>query len=323
DNKDRIQSLAVSPDGKRAVTIHERSLSYTFDHKVKPAAFLYDLDKAESKQVFEGKNIQTVHWQPDGKGFYAVNAFTNHPRYLIAYILELFHFDVASGQSTKVALDWPRGLADGGDGFAATADGFVALLADGVRHKPVHFVRNGTSWKHDDLDGEHARNLFALCVGRDGNTTIYQHSAADRPPRWYHARLDGGKLATPTLLVDLQADLAKKTRSRAEIVRWKGALDEEVEGLLHYPHQYQPGKKYPLVVMIHGGPFGADTDAWEETWAYPPNLVCAKGAFVLKPNYHGSSNYGLAFAESIGNGKYYLPVEDIEKGIDHLIAKDV
>jgi dipeptidyl aminopeptidase/acylaminoacyl peptidase/formylglycine-generating enzyme required for sulfatase activity len=321
DNKDRIQSLAVSPDGKHAVTIHERSLSYTFDHKIKPAAFLYDLDKAESKQVFEGKNIQNVHWQPDGKGFYAVNAFTNHPRFLMAYVLELYYFDVARGQSTKVSLDWPRGLIEGGDGFAATADGFVALLADGVRHKAVRFVRNGTAWKHDELDGEHVRNLFALHVAQDGKTAIYEHSAADRPPRWYHARLEGGKLAAPTLLADLQAELAKKPLSRAEIVRWKGALGEEIEGLLHYPHNYQAGKKYPLVVMIHGGPFGADFDGWEETWAYPPNLVCAKGAFVLKPNYHGSSNYGLAFAESIGNGKYYLPVEDVEKGIDHLIAK--
>ena len=132
--------------------------------------------------------------------------------------------------------------------------------------------------------------------------------------------------AVPLACAAIKRDLAlvyrkEKALSRAEIVRWKGALDEEVEGLLHYPHQYQAGKKYPLVVMIHGGPFGADFDGWEETWAYPPNLVCARGAFVLKPNYHGSSNYGLKFAESIGNGKYYLPVEDIEKGIDHVVAK--
>ena len=74
--------------------------------------------------------------------------------------------------------------------------------------------------------------------------------------------------------------------------------------------------------MIHGGPFGADFDSWEESWAYAPNLYCQRGAFVLRPNYHGSSNYGLKFAESIADGKYYdLPLQDIESGVDELIRR--
>ncbi len=74
--------------------------------------------------------------------------------------------------------------------------------------------------------------------------------------------------------------------------------------------------------MIHGGPFGANFDSWEESWAYAPNLYCQRGAFVLRPNYHGSSNYGLAFAESIADGKYYdLPLKDIDTGVDDLIRR--
>src|SRR5207245_2306218 len=71
DNTDRIQSCAIAPGGRYAVTIHERSLSYTFNHKVKPAVYLYDLERKERKKVFvEAKfNISKVHWQPDGKGF--------------------------------------------------------------------------------------------------------------------------------------------------------------------------------------------------------------------------------------------------------------
>src|SRR5262249_4794939 len=109
---------------------------------------------------------------------------------------------------------------------------------------------------------------------------------------------------------------------RTEVVKWKGALDEEVEGVLYYPHKYQKGEKYPLVLMIHGGPFGADPDAWDENWAAAPNLYCQRGAFVLRPNYHGSSNYGLKFAESIAAGKYYdLPVTDLERGVDAMIER--
>src|SRR5262249_39184098 len=66
----------------------------------------------------------------------------------------------------------------------------------------------------------------------------------------------------------------------------------------------------------------ADTDSWSERWSYAANLFCQRGAFVLKPNYHGSTGYGLAWLESIAHGKYLGPeVEDIEKGVDALIAR--
>jgi dienelactone hydrolase len=63
-------------------------------------------------------------------------------------------------------------------------------------------------------------------------------------------------------------------------------------------------------------------DSWDESWAYAPNLFCQRGAFVLRPNYHGSSNYGLKWLESNSRGKYNdLETVDIEKGVDHLIAR--
>jgi formylglycine-generating enzyme required for sulfatase activity len=75
-------------------------------------------------------------------------------------------------------------------------------------------------------------------------------------------------------------------------------------------------------VMIHGGPAAADYDAWEEHWAYPANLVCQRGAFVLKPNYHGSTSYGRKFLDSIAKGRYCVPeVEDIEEGVNALIKR--
>jgi dienelactone hydrolase len=74
--------------------------------------------------------------------------------------------------------------------------------------------------------------------------------------------------------------------------------------------------------MIHGGPAGVDLDSWDEWWMYAPNLVCQRGAFVLKPNYHGSSNYGLKWLESITRGRYGdLETVDVEKGVDNLIAR--
>jgi formylglycine-generating enzyme required for sulfatase activity len=75
-------------------------------------------------------------------------------------------------------------------------------------------------------------------------------------------------------------------------------------------------------VLIHGGPASHNSDCWTEYWSYAPNLYCQRGAFVLRPNYHGSTGYGLAFLESISRGKYLdLETVDIEKGVDFLIAR--
>jgi dipeptidyl aminopeptidase/acylaminoacyl peptidase len=321
DNADRIQFFALSPDGSKAVTIHDRSLRYIYDQKIKPATFLYDLKSGARKQIFEDRkfNIQQIKWTRDGRGFYATSAFTNHPQYVNATITELYYYDVGSGAAAKVDLDWENGLA--GD-FEVAADGFVALLASGARHKLARYWRQENSWRREWIVGEHSSNIFGIELGKDDKTLLYAHSTASKPTEWYRAKLEGSRIDSPVQLTDINQHLKDKTIARTEVIRWKGALDEEVEGILYYPHNYEPGKRYPLVVMIHGGPASADLDAWSESWAYPQNLMNQRGAFVLKPNYHGSSNYGLKWVESISGGKYYdLEVPDIEKGVDHLIAK--
>jgi dipeptidyl aminopeptidase/acylaminoacyl peptidase len=318
DNKDRIQTLALAPDGRHAVTIHERSLSYTFDQKVRPAVYLYDLDKRKRQQLFADgrRDVAHIHWQHDSKGFYLVSRYTRHPQFLMAYVNELYHYDLAKGTAARVDVGWQRGLADGEHGFAVTPDGFVALLADGVRHLAVRCTRRGDTWQRQPLPREH---LHALVAGKDGKALLFQESSSRQPPRWFHCRLEGDRLHETKTLVDLQAELRQRPRARVEVVRWSGARDEENEGLLYYPHAWKPGQKAPLVVLIHGGPFGAVFDEWNESWSEVPNMLCARGGFVFYPNYHGSSNYGLEWAESIAGGKYYeLPVVDIERGIDEL-----
>jgi predicted peptidase len=237
----------------------------------------------------------------------------------MATITELYHYELESGVTTKVDLAWQNGLATG---IAVTDDGFLALLADGARNQSARYVRRGATWQREWLAGDHVSNLSDVKVGRDSKTVLYEYSTASIPAEWYRSRLEGSRLTAPVRLTETHGQLAKKAIARTEVVRWSGALDQEVEGILYYPHDYQPGQKYPLVVMIHGGPAGADFDAWENSWSRPNNLLCQRGAFVLKPNYHGSSHYGLKWVESIAGGKYYeLEVPDIEKGVDALIAQ--
>ena len=321
DNADFIESWAVTPDGKKAMTVHGQYLSFAWDQKILPRTFFYDFDRGERRELFAGQRIVPMGLEAarDGSGFYALAPYSSDPRFFTASITLVHFYDIASGRSVKVDLGWENGL---GFGFEATPDGFIALLADGVRFQPARYAKTGLSWKRVDIQGEHARNLFGFAVSRDARTLVYEHSTAGTPTQWFKATLEAGRLKDSVQITDLNPVFKSRLIARTEVVRWKGALGEDIDGILYYPKDYEPGKKYPLLTAPHGGPAGADLDSWEESWAYAHQLISQRGAFILKPNYHGSSNYGLRFVESICCGKYYdLPVEDIEKGVDLLIAK--
>lgn len=329
DNGDRIEQLAVAPDGRYVVAIHQRSLRYNFDNKTKPAVILHDLPSGRARRLFTEPhwNIQHLYWSTDSHGIYAVNMHNSQPHLAQAGILQLHYFDLASNTVMPVDLSWERGLAEQADSddtpaLAVTRDGFIALLADGVRAKIARFTRAGKKWQREWLMGEHADHIFDVQANADGKTLLYAYSTASTPTQWYRAALDGPRLDKPRPFAVLNRHLRQLRHARTEIVTWKGARGDEVQGILSYPHDYRKGMKYPLVVMIHGGPAAADRDAWEDGWMYPANLVCQRGAFVLKVNYHGSSGYGLKWLESIAHGRYGdLETIDIEKGVDSLIAR--
>jgi dipeptidyl aminopeptidase/acylaminoacyl peptidase len=321
DNTDFIETWDATRDGRRAVTVHHQYLSYEWDQKTLPKTFLYDLATGERKEIFSGARIvpSDVRWARDASGFYAIAPFTTHPEFFTATIAVLYFYDLATGQHTRVNLDWENGL---GFGFEITRDGFLALLADGARLRPARYTKSGSAWTRASLEGDHARNIFAFSLGDDNSTLLYAYSTASTPEQWFRASLVDNRISNTSRITDLNPAFASKAIARTEIVRWRGSLEEEIEGILYYPHDYSPGRKYPLITMPHGGPAGADTDSWEESWAYAQQLYNQRGAFVLKPNYHGSANYGLKFVESICCGKYYdLEVPDIEKGVDFLIAR--
>ncbi len=321
DNTDFIENWAATPDGRLAVTVHEEYLSFAWDNKILPKTFLYDFAKGGRKELFAGRRIipRDIEWVRDGSGVYILAPYTTDPKFFEATITLVYFYDVASGADVKVDLAWENGL---GYGFAEAPDGFIALLAGGVRFRPARYVKAGLAWKRQDIEGGQAANLFGFAVSKDAKTLVYDHSTPGTPPQLYKADLEGSRLTDAVQITDLNPGYKNKVAAKTEIVRWKGALGEEVEGILYYPQDYQVGKKYPLLTAPHGGPAGADLDSWEESWAYPHQLLSQRGAFVLKPNYHGSSNYGLKFVESICCGHYYdYPVEDIERGVDFLIAR--
>jgi dipeptidyl aminopeptidase/acylaminoacyl peptidase len=321
DNDDWILSFELSHDKKHAVAVARRELSFAWDQKIPPATYLIDLTTGARKQVFANERIQPndVTWARDNSGFYVVAPYSDDPRFLVAVVERVYFYDLAAGKSSEVNLDWDRGFSRS---LEATNDGFIALLADGVYTKPVRFTRHGGTWSRKSISGEDEKHYFSFDLGEDGKTLIYEHSTASVPTQFFRAKLEGTKITSPLQITNLNPAFKNKPVAKSEVLQWKGANDDDVEGILYYPDDYKAGKTYPLIVTTHGGPASADHDQWAERWAYAPNLMTQKGAFVLKTNYHGSTGYGLKFVEAICCGKYYeLEIPDIERGVDNLIAK--
>src|SRR6201993_1707805 len=146
-NTDWIGNWSVSKDGKLAVAVHEKSLHYTFDQKVPPVTILHNLADGTEKQIFAEGRIypRAFSWAPDSGGFYAMAPFSSDPKFITASIELLYLYDVSSGESTAVPLDWENGM---GGGVSATSEGFVASLAAGHRFEASRYTRgkSGDSW---------------------------------------------------------------------------------------------------------------------------------------------------------------------------------
>jgi len=321
-NTDWIERWGVSRDGKYAAASHAKSLRFAFDQKTPPVTILHDLTNGTEKQILtEGRiRAESFDWDLDSSGFYVPTAFSTHPVFTTASINVVYYYEIATGKSQQVNLDWPNGV---GFQVQGVRGGFAAMLAAGSHAEPALYTKSGDTWKHQMLEGEHAKNFENFFVSDDGKTIVYGQSTASKPSQLYRAQLDSTRITSPVQITKLNEGLVSgRVAAKTEVIRWKGANDEEVEGILYYPANYQTGKKYPIVTAIHGGPTSADHDLWSESWAYPIQLFTDRGAFVLRPNCHGSSGYGLKFVESICCGKYYdLETPDINAGVDYLIAK--
>jgi dipeptidyl aminopeptidase/acylaminoacyl peptidase len=136
-------------------------------------------------------------------------------------------------------------------------------------------------------------------------------SEPQRPSELYY-------LASPTSpakrLTDFNAAVAALSLGRTETVAWDGPDGFRQDGVLTYPPDFAPGRKYPLVLYIHGGPRAASKEAFSSR----AQLLAAQGWLVFEPNYRGSDNLGNAFQAAIWNDTGAGPGRDVMSGVEVL-----
>jgi dipeptidyl aminopeptidase/acylaminoacyl peptidase len=274
---------------------------------------LYTIDLADRhvKKLLDanGPN-QNPHWSPDGQRiafvtgngdpffFYAdtriavIPAAGGEPRILTA------KFDEDSR-----LIDWgPDGIYFGA--LQKTSAHLFRLNADTLAVEritaPDSFFMNNASFTPD-------HRMFA--------------GVGAMPNRFSEVFVSSAKDFAPKYLSDMGDQLKNFKLTTREVVEWKSIDGTSIQGILIKPADYDPSRKYPLLVVIHGGPTGIDTPVASADRYYPVERFAAKGALVLKPNYRGSAGYGAKFralnVRNLGLGDY----QDVISGVDYLIAK--
>jgi dipeptidyl aminopeptidase/acylaminoacyl peptidase len=151
-------------------------------------------------------------------------------------------------------------------------------------------------------------SVTAFDVAR--GTLAYTRNSLQTGDVVYAARLDG---SYPRKLTPDAAELLPGTVfAPVQQFHFIGWNNETVHGYVLKPWNYQPGRKYPVAFLIHGGPQGSFGNGWSYRWN--PQTYAGQGYAVVMIDFHGSTGYGQAFTDSISGHWGDRPLEDLQKG---------
>ncbi len=312
DGKRHVTELAWSPD----------SAKIAFVHQATPVADSWTGSELSEVEAANGavKTISPVH------AFSARPVYSRDGRYLAF---------------AKSMSEPPRWAFEAGIALVTRATGDVRMLPATQDAQPQVIGFSGDRILYLENKGTRAnvyempidgppRTFFEPAKGVVGGGAMLNASGAflglplestDEAPEAYVMAVSS---KSPVRVSRANADLPKLPLGRTEAIRWKSKDGLEIEGLLTYPVNYEQGKKYPLILNIHGGPTGVFEESFiGRSSLYPIAVFAARGYAVLRPNPRGSSGYGKTFRFANYNdwgGKDY---DDDQTGVDRVIQMGV
>ena len=177
----------------------------------------------------------------------------------------------------------------------------------------VFLIRTGRDGAGRQQITDGVRSVDAFTISKDGKSIAYTASATDHPGDLFIVSADSGRT---TQLTRFNAEFERTHfLTRAYEVWYKDPDGVDIQGWIYYPRNFDPKKKYPLQVWIHGGPQMMDSPKYMVDLQF----FCSNGFFVFHCNPRGSSGYGAEFQRSRGMGGV-KDMADIMAGVDHVLS---
>ncbi len=278
------------------------------DHYMKRKVYVYDVDDESLVSSFQNPGkLGQVAWSPDGKHLAVISAEDIHDpaagRLMVATISDGSLIDILKNYEGHVrSVAWQN-------------SGTIMFLGDEGVHTTLNEIGiDGSDRKALIPAGQ--RVLSGLSLSKDGQTAVMRSNSPSFPPEVLS--MAHGQ-SSPKRLTDSNPWLSDMRLAKQEVINYKARDGLPLQGMLIHPLDEQPGKRYPLILAVHGGPEGNDHDGWLTRYAGPGQVAAARGFAVFYPNYRGSTGRGVAFSK-LGQADYAgKEFDDYVDAVDHLI----
>jgi dipeptidyl aminopeptidase/acylaminoacyl peptidase len=160
----------------------------------------------------------------------------------------------------------------------------------------------------------------------DGSRYAFAGSTSEHPPDVYAGALapakgQRGAAEAPRRLVRSNPQLDALPRGAQETFRYAAGDGLQVEAVLVRPPGFREGTRYPLVVIVHGGPESQFLDAWQNGYLTPAHALAERGFLVFFPNYRGSTGRGVAYSKADHRDLGGRELQDVLDGVDALASR--
>ncbi|MBB63875.1 MAG: hypothetical protein CMO81_02305 [Waddliaceae bacterium] len=316
DFGDSVEQMTWSPDGKEI----------TFAHVPKPGCddlFMrgslatVDLETGEVREMPQiTPYMSNPIYSPDGT--HLAFLVSDEPT-SIAIVRYVTVMSVDTGEVRKLAVTPNEGPFLAGTnllGWTAESDGLLFLEPYKTMMALYYLSIDGESAQRIDDD-----TLFinGITLGNKGKTLVFSGQTLDLAPEIYQSSLKSFKAEK---LSSFNQEISSLEKAKTQCISWLSSDGTEIEGLLTFPQNYEEGKKYPLLLLVHGGPMGSFMQSFVGTpYPYPALSFAEKGYFVLRPNPRGSTGYGASFRKANFSDWGGMDYKDLMFGVDELIEQ--
>ena len=304
------------------------NIDYAFSPDSSEIAYLKNPDKIEAISTNSDIFVSSLNGGGEknitgaNRGYDATPIYTPDGKYILyrsqatpafeADRWRIMRYDRATGETVELT----RGFDQQVDEMTLSRDGSTIYFAAGENGvNPIFSIplqpdlrQRTATYVKKIVPNVSASNVS---VSGDGRILIFASSTSATPTEVFRANGDGTGVAALTHTND--AAMRSFGLRPAEDIDWKGALNATVHGFLLKPAKFDPNKKYPLIVLIHGGPQGA----WFNNWGYRwnPQIFANQGYIVFMPNPRGSTGYGQQFVNDVSGDWGGRAFTDITNGI--------
>jgi dipeptidyl aminopeptidase/acylaminoacyl peptidase len=309
DERSGPGDINFSPDGTEicftAVTDKVEAISTNGDLFLVPVAGGAGPKKITTNPGFDGNPV----YSPDGK------YIAYHAQLTAGYESDRWRvmlYDRQSGRNENLSETFDRSA----DQIAWSADSKkIFFVAENETLQPVYAMEARVGAQPQKVIADSFNT--GLSISKDGNTLAFERTSLTMPAELFAAKTDGSAARQITHHND---SILANLKMNAPETFWFVSTDGvRVQAMVIAPPGFDPSEKYPLLVLLHGGP----QTMWSNAWGYRWNaqVLSAPGYVTLMINRRGSTGYGQKFTDEITNdwgGKAYA---DVMKGIDATIAK--